>query len=358
MILGCALAWAGARAEAQEPPRPPSEKDLAAELAEFRRNRRRDLLETAQKEPGDGWEATRQRAFVVLGAKGKGRSSYAKQILDMAHHLHEWREDGFGRMFAEKPPATLLRLEETRTAESPFRQGAVEGYVPASQELVFAVLGERPSSVGLGLFVQYLDLRHPALWANLPPWMSIGLRDHLNTASLTKRLDFIFQIPINPGRTVAGMIKSGRMFRLYDVMKMSQEEITEGRDDGYTEYHATCHLLFRFLTTKGGNRGKTEGILGRLLGALAEGFEAAETKAWARIVDPAGKEKPLLPDERRAALLDFEARSRKAGVIPPKELRKIQDRAFDEAFKDWPAQEWERLDKAFEAWLRAGMGLR
>ena len=114
-------------------------------------------------------------------------------------------------------------------------------------------------------------------------------------------------------------------------------------------------LFVRFLLLGPGKAGRTKGLIQRYMQGAAQQLDSLDLDSWKKMTDTRPTTTPTTEAEEEEEFL----RRRKEGKEFAKQHRaerlKILDELTGIALKDWKPDDWTRVNKAFESWLKNGM---
>jgi hypothetical protein len=343
-------------------PTPPATDD-PKELAKRRDGRRRAwrerVLVEVQKGLPKGWTSRKTKHFVVLS---HASSKYTDLVVWQATEVREWLEDNFEDVGEGAVMRSVLRVCASADEARAYASGSGDSYVADSGEVVCAErdgsILEDFSQIARALLDQYLADRNPALRDALPTWLQAGLSGHVGAARISKKqMGLIFPLPVSELRACARIQAEGRLTPASLLMRTEPEATTADLKtwDAAGDFAAESELFVRYLLLGPGKSGRTKGLIQRTMAAAVRQLESRDLASWKALAETRPSITPLTEEEEEQEFV----RRRLEGKEFMKKHREERLRLLEELVRsvlaDWKADDWSRLDKSFEAWIRAGL---
>jgi hypothetical protein len=337
--------------------------DNAKDLRRLRDARRRAwrerVLADVQKTLPKGWASRKTKHFLVLN---HGSDKYLELVLWQANEIREWLDDNLKNVGEGEVMRSVLRVCKSADEASAYASGSGDSYVANSGEVVCAerdgsILGDF-RAIATALLDQYLADRNPALEDALPLWLAVGLDAHVGGARISKKqAGLIFPLPISELRTCLRMIQEGRFIPVDQLMRTEPDASANDRKawDQTGEFIAEAELFVRYLMIGPGKSGRTKGLIQKTMATAVLQLESRDLDAWKQIAESRPTTTPMTEAEEEE---EFQRR-RQAGREFAKKHRAERLRLLEEltakVLSDWKPEDWNRLNKGFESWVKNGL---
>jgi hypothetical protein len=334
-------------------------KDLIRKRDELRRAWRERVLAEVQKGLPKGWSTRKTKWFLVLSHAG---DKYTELIVWQANEVREWLDDNLKGVGQGEVMRSVLRICASADEARAYSSGSGDSFVADSGEVVCA---EREGSL-LGDFVaiasalldQYLADRNAALQDALPHWLKVGLQGHVGSARISKKqTGLIFPLPISELRTCLRLINENRLLPA-DQLIRTEPDVSSGSEkalEAASEFQAEAELFVRYLLLGPGKSGKTKMLVQRMMAGAVEQLESRDLDAWKKAVDSRPVTTAMTEEEEEQEFLRRRAEGRETMKKNRAERMKLLDELTGKVLEDWKPEDWNRLNKGFEAWLKNGL---
>lgn len=334
-------------------------KDLVKRRDERRRAWRERVLVEVQKTLPKGWTSRKTKHFLVLN---HGSDKYLELILWQANEVREWLDDNLKSVGEGEVMRSVLRLCASGDEARAYAAGSGDSYVENSGEVVCAdrdgsILGDF-RAIAQALLAQYLADRNPALDGALPTWLSAGLSGHVGSARISKKqAGLVFPTPISELRTCLRLISENR-FLPADQLMRSEPDLASNDPkmmDQHGDFGAQSLLLVRYLMLGPGRSGRTKGLVQRTMTVAVEHLESRDVDAWKKLSDSRPATTPMTEEEEEA---EFHLRRLEGRAFAKKhraERLRLLEELAGTVLKDWKPDDWNRLNKSYETWIRNGL---
>jgi hypothetical protein len=334
-------------------------KELAKKRDERRRAWRERVLADVQKSLPKGWKSRRTKHFLILS---HASDKYTDLIVWQANEVRDWLDDNLKGVGEGEVMRSVLRICASADEARAYSSGSGDSFVADSGEVVCAeregsILGDF-STVARALLDQYLADRNPALSGALPLWLQVGLEGHVGSARISKKQSgLVFPIPIGEYRTSLRMTSENRLIPVDQLVRTEPDAAANDRRawDTTGEFLAQSELFVRYLLIGPGKSGRTKGLVQRYMAASVRQLEARDLESWKKVADSRPAATPMTEEEEEQEFKRRRLEGRELMKKNREERKKLLDELTGIVLDDWKPEDWNRLNKNFESWVKNGL---
>jgi hypothetical protein len=333
-------------------------KRAVKEWDDQRRAWRERALEEVQRTLPKGWSSRKTKHFLVLT---HASARYTELILWQANEIRDWLDENFKNVGEGAVMRSILRICASSDEARAYSSGSGDSYVAGSGEVVCA---ERDGSllddfntISGALLDQYLADRNPALAAALPVWLKVGLDQHVGGARISKKAGgLVFPLPVSSLRTCGKLLAEKRLMPADQIMRTEPQSVERGGGaEAYGDFLAESELLVRYFLLGPGKSGKTKDLVKRTMRAAVEQLESRDVEAWRKAAESRPATTPTTEAEEEAEFNRLRLEGQEFAKKHRAERLELLSELTGTVLKDWKPDDWSRLNKGFEGWIKAGL---
>ncbi|MBL8898300.1 MAG: hypothetical protein JNM84_11760 [Planctomycetes bacterium] len=325
------------------------EAEMREKLAARRRAWRERALRHVKETLPEGWQQIEDEHFVFLS---HASPKFTKAMQNHAKGVRKWLDEEFGDLGNGEVLPSVIRLCASPDEANAYASGSGESYVWDSGEVVCAqgdwILSEF-ASISWALTNQYLAEKSPAFYQAMPGWLSSGIHSYIGSMLVSKTKGLVFVPNVSSLITVRQLQKEKRLPQVSDFFANTREQMVERGVVDETQYWDVSRYLVRYLLEAPEDKVKFLEVYLRQVMEDLETYEGTEAaKLSEQLVQ---QKKPMTEEEEDAFFRDQRKRGQDWAKAFEADRRRFLENAFEKAFADWTAKDWEKVQKDFERFV-------
>lgn len=283
----------------------------------------------------EGWDSGEFEGVLVVTHADK---KFTRAVAEHVNAVYGWLEDAFPDVgsgeYARRP---IVRICDSQEEERAFRDGSGTYWVYGTHLVTHEARRDESwewEYIGARALEIWFRERDPELYATLPSWLAVGLREVTSSAT-SKRGKLEFGMGDREKMMRGDLPKADELMDLQELFALTTEELNEfGERDNWKPWFQ-CVAATRFFVDSGGKRYQV--MLADYLKNLRAALDSFEEQ-----------DKEAMKDRKRPENEEEEAALRKEieDLIKRRE-RELIDQATEATFGEWDRGDWLSLQRAF-----------
>lgn len=317
-----------------------------AERTDIRKKMETEHHEAVRKRTPDDWKVSESEHFLVVSHCDE---RFTKRMVDGAEVFYDWCKQEFGKLgedYVRRPVLRLCKDFDEYKAYHFDSSGTTGWSAPGDDFEIGTYWDDYNGSSGRDIsmlldriLIHFLTETDSAIVEYTPFWLTYALDDYVSAARIKgKKVDFGLDDYVRDESR--DMQREGKLPKLRDILEMDADKYIDMRKTDRRAGYATTQAL-RFVLGPGARDKQLKDFLQRYFKASIAAAEKHD-KDWTGVSKSAETE-------------EEEERQMKERSSRNKERRKqVQKEINDAVFVGCGDKDWEKFEKGYDAFVRAG----